>query len=162
MELSRELFNLIIAQLKGSGGGNNDKRKTPRVGLRNRVFLTPMKGPDKKASQSYGVIVRDLSPDGIGILHHRKIPADTLFAIRLPAPEAGDMLAIYRVEHCETLEEDLYRIGGSLVKLCDPNPDKPPVKAPKSEKPAADAAPAAPQPIPAEKDPKAPEPAAAS
>jgi hypothetical protein len=151
MELSRELFKLIIAQLKGIGGGH-DKRKSPRVGLRNHVQMMPLKSADVKPTQSCNVIVRDLSPDGIGILHHRRINADSFFAIRLPASEAVHMVAVYKVKHCETLEENLFRIGGILIKVNDPIPVEP----------DADIAPPAKAPVtPAETNPAAPSRAAA-
>jgi hypothetical protein len=120
MELSRELFKQIVAQLRG-GGDSHDKRKTPRVGLRNHVHLTQLKGSDNTPGDSYHVVVRDLSPDGIGFLHHRRIAVNCLFAIRLPALEVGMMVAIYKVRHCDMLENDLFRIGGLLVKVCDQN-----------------------------------------
>ncbi len=121
MQLSRELFNQIIAHLKGGRDGIHNKRREPRVGLRNRVALTPLKGSDNSRDRASDVAVRDLSRDGIGFLHHKRLPVNTLFTISLPALDDGELTAVYRVKHCESLDEGLYRIGGSLINLCEAN-----------------------------------------
>jgi PilZ domain-containing protein len=138
MQLSRELFKQIIAQLKGGKEDAHNKRREPRVGLRNRVALTVLKGTEHTPGASVTVTVRDLSRDGIGFLHHGRVPTNTIFTIRLPAMEDGDLVAVYKVKHCQLLEEGLYRIGGALINLCEANES--PVPAAVAEAAAAPAA----------------------
>jgi PilZ domain len=120
MELSSEVFRQIVGQLK-MVAGKSGKRGEPRVGLRNRVLFAPLKGKDHEPDSPRYVAIRDLSADGIGLLLNHKLPLKSLFAIRLPATESDDLVAIYVVKHCEILEDDhLYRVGGSLTQLFDP------------------------------------------
>jgi hypothetical protein len=170
MQLSRELFKQIIAQLKGGKDLNHhNKRREPRVGLRNRVALTALKGPNNTPEPSAIVNVRDLSRDGIGFLHHSRIPSNTLFTIRLPALEDGDLLALYKVRHCQLLEEGLYRVGAELVNICEANESPVPAgvtvgaaaPAPKEAAPPAKAA-ATPAAVPPQAVPTQAVPAAAA
>ena len=134
MQLSLEMFNQIVSHLKGGRDGLNNKRREPRVGMRNRVNLTPLKGMTNRPDRPARVAVRDLSRDGIGFLLTRRIPLKSMFSIELPALDEGAMTATYRVTHCEPLEEGLYRIGGTLINVCE---------APASLVPVAAASPAA-------------------
>jgi hypothetical protein len=117
MQLSLEMFNQIIAQLKGNRDGTHDKRREPRVGLRNRVSMSPLMGVNHTPDRTYSINVRDLSRDGIGFLHQRRLIPKTFFTINLPASDEGGLTAVYAVQHCEPLEADLYRIGGSLIHI---------------------------------------------
>jgi hypothetical protein len=63
--------------------------------------------------------VRDLGRGGIGVLYRRRLLANALFAISLPASDEGGVTAVYRVEHCDPLEGGLFRIGGSMVRLSE-------------------------------------------
>jgi PilZ domain len=118
-QLSSEVFREIVRQLKGTPV-NDDKRRSPRVGLRGQVPLTLLAKDDGNAPQTYMVSVRDLSPDGIGIMHHLPLASGTHFAIRLPSRDHRDLSAVYIVKHCKPLEKDLFGIGAHLLKLHDP------------------------------------------
>jgi hypothetical protein len=147
MELSRELFDQIVSKLKGAPC-TSDKRQKPRVGLRNRVDLTLLKTSGNPQTAHMSVAVRDLSPGGIGLLHHQKMAPDSLFAIRLLSSSVGTLVAIYKVRHCDSIDADLYRIGAELIKTCDSDAD--------AHAAAADADKAAPTPKAAVAEGKAP------
>lgn len=167
MQLSRELFQHIVAELRSAMVGGHNKRLKPRVGLRNHVAMTLLK--DHKPQAAASVVVRDLSPDGIGFLLHRKLPANALFSIRLPAYDAADLVAVYCVKHCDMIFDDLFRIGGLLVSINNPDEEsKPsagagsgavtaakPAKSPPKAPPAAAAAAADPATAPAATTPRA-------
>jgi|GEM_PF-2297066 len=146
MQLSGELFRQILSQLKGLAS-DDEQRIGPRVGMHHRVLLTPL-GSESGKSRPVVVSVRDMSVDGIGILHHVRLPAKSLFAIRLPVYGTRDITAVYSIKHCDVLEKDLFRIGGVLLKIDDPEgiasmahhktagPKKPTPAAEESEAPA--------------------------
>jgi hypothetical protein len=115
MQLSGDLFKQIITQLK-SALAATDRRDGPRVGLRNRVKLAMLSGSGVRTACSIEVGVKDLSPGGIALIHHTAIPPDTIFAIRLPLQEAGDLTVVYKVKNCRPLEKGVYRIGAVLIK----------------------------------------------
>ena len=154
MHLSGTLFKQIIEQLHGSTMDNSGKRKSPRVGIRQAITITPLKGADGKIGTSFQVTARDLSATGIGLVTFQPLEAECRFAIKLPVNGGKDMLAIYSVKHCDPLEEGMFRVGAYLVQLHDPavrqggeakpKDAAPPAKAvaAKAEKPKTPAAPA--------------------
>jgi len=151
MELSRELFDQIVSHLKGAAS-SSDKRHKPRVGLRKRVDLTPLNAPGSPPLGHTSVMVRDLSPSGIGLMNHQRMDANSFFAIRLPSSAIGALVAVYKVRHCDLIEDGLYRIGAQLVKVCDIDAE------PAAVDPAEHPAGAAPGNASEEKSMKAPDP----
>jgi hypothetical protein len=127
-QLSGELFSQISAQLRAAGATGQDKRKTPRVGFRSQVSMTPQTD-GTIAAKSTRVMVRDLSPTGISILLHYPLFPNSLFAVELPVFTGGELVAVYQVKHCNPLEKDLYRIGAALVRVRQPDEIKPGEKA---------------------------------
>jgi hypothetical protein len=119
MQLSAELFKQISAQLRATGATGKDKRKTPRVGMRNQVLMTAQSDP-AAPSKPTRVMVRDLSPCGICVLCHFPLICDHLFALELPMSGGGELVAVYQVKVCGRLEKGLYRLGASLVRLRQP------------------------------------------
>jgi hypothetical protein len=119
MQLSSEAFREIIGQLRGNAK-ETDKRSKPRVGVRNRVKLRLLGTHAGQPIKEIEVTVRDLSADGIGLLHHERLPVKSLFGIGLPVYGQRDLMAVYKVRHCDPLDAQLFRIGGVLVKIDDP------------------------------------------
>lgn len=119
MQLSGDLFQQIINQLKSSITPS-DRRDGPRVGMRNRVNVALLGGDDKTA-RLIEVGITDLSPGGIGLVHHVALPPDTIFAIRLPVHGSRDMTVVYKVKNCRQLSKAMFRIGAMVIKTDDPN-----------------------------------------
>jgi hypothetical protein len=167
MQLSGNLFKQIVEQLNGASMDSSGKRKSPRVGLRKLVTVTPVIGPGGKIGTSIQVTARDLSATGIGLLSLQPLEAESRFAIKLPIEGGKDMLAIYAVKHCDPVD-DQFRIGAHLVQLHDPATAIPaaiPAEKPAERPPKAAAAPPAPakaEAKPAAAKTAAPAPAAAA
>jgi len=136
LQLSAEQFRHIRHHLKWDKQAS-DKRTSPRVGVRNSVPMSLM-GPKGQMGRRHSVPVRNISRNGIGFLHEDRLPMGCRFAITLPIDGEKELVAIYEVKHCETLEQRLFGIGGRLLAMGDPE-----------EKPAPPAKTAAP-PAPAE------------
>ncbi|MGA2232152.1 MAG: hypothetical protein ABSH22_14745, partial [Tepidisphaeraceae bacterium] len=96
------------------------KRNNARAGVRKYVTIKPLTPRNAPPVPSVQVLVRDLSAEGIGLIHHETLPTNSLFAIRLPIYGTRLITAIYIVKHCDELEKDLYRIGAALLKIDDP------------------------------------------
>jgi hypothetical protein len=119
MQLTGELFSQIIKQLK-SGNAGSGKRGNVRAGVRKHVTIKPLTPRNAPPLPSVQVLVRDLSAEGIGLIHRETLPTNSLFAIRLPIYGTRMITAIYIVKHCDELEKGLYRIGAALLKIDDP------------------------------------------
>jgi hypothetical protein len=114
-ELSADLFEQIIAGLKGDNVAGRDKRAEPRVGLRKRTTI--MLGLSDGGAESMLVWVRDLSRSGIGILHSKSVKPGTEFTIRLPRRDGGDVVITYVVKYCKLVGSKQFSVGGILKKV---------------------------------------------
>ena len=117
MKLSAEQFELILGSLKSfsAPAGHNDKRRSPRVGLRMSATLIPCTTGGPVRQHSVGV--RDLSAEGIGLTHNQPVPAGSYFIVAFRR-SANDVLSVlYRVAHCQRMSDRAYAIGGILERV---------------------------------------------
>jgi hypothetical protein len=120
VQLSGEVFRQIIGQLR-TDAADSHKRTAPRVGLRNRIMVTPLNNDtNNNNAKAISCAVRDISVDGIGLLDPGHLANNSLFGIRLPLGGNSDITAVYMVKHIEMLEKGLFRIGAVLLKIDDP------------------------------------------
>ena len=111
----------------GGGGGTGsgavgDRRAAERVFLSRRALLAPIHG-HKTTATPRAAMVRDLSLNGIGLLHDRKLKAGEEFVIYLPRRHGGKSIPVRCVTaHCESggPRDGLYQIGASFVAVLDP------------------------------------------
>jgi hypothetical protein len=114
------LFKKIVLQLKGLDD-HADQRHEPRVGLRNEVSIRLLEETDFTRAVSHNATVRDLSPNGIGLVSELFLAVDSLFAIRLPVFGEKVIVAVYKVTHSDLLDEELFSVGGRLMKVQYPD-----------------------------------------
>jgi hypothetical protein len=115
MTLSAELFNQIVKALRSDDRGERDKRSAPRVGLRAQVEILL-----KPGTRTPPVLMwcRNLSANGIGLMHTKDVPVGSEFVARLPA---GANVAPAHVScvivHCKKASLELYTIGARIIRL---------------------------------------------
>src|SRR5215207_7538318 len=93
MRLTAEQFEQILASLKSdtSRPRSQDKRSSPRVGVRMQATIIPcLPGEDAKP---HVVWVRDLSVHGIGLVHNDSLPVGSYF-LALFQRKAGERLTV--------------------------------------------------------------------
>lgn len=98
-----------------------DRRAAERVFLSRRALLAPIRG--HKTATPRAAMVRDLSLNGIGLLHDRKLKPGEEFVIYLPRRHGGKSIPVRCVTaHCESggPRDGLYQIGASFVAVLDP------------------------------------------
>jgi len=125
-QLSAELFEEILHNLRGQQQPK-DKREDPRVGVRNRVMVQPMSNPDD--TTPLPARVRDLSPNGIGLLTERPLMPQSRFSIRLEVGGGPQIMAVYRVARCTQVGQGLYGVGAQLEKVQNQARQQPPKSA---------------------------------
>jgi hypothetical protein len=104
-----------------AAAGGGDRRTAERVFLSRRALLAPIRG--HKAVTPRAAMVRDLSLNGIGLLHDRKLKPGEEFVIYLPRRHGGKAIPVRCVTaHCESggPRDGLYQIGASFVAVLDP------------------------------------------
>jgi hypothetical protein len=113
--LSAEAFDAIVSSLKSDNGSRlHEQRGAPRVGVRGRVEVCEIL-PSGRLAPGVFVWVRDLSADGIGILHAGSMKPGTRFVARLPRGNAQSMELTYEVTNMNAVARGLYTIGANLV-----------------------------------------------
>lgn len=120
MKLSDNLFREVIKGLKLPDGR---AQRVPLVGRATIIPCTPHHG-----NRPAAVVVRDLSPTGIGIVHLEELQAGEQFILCPPGLNARDpRLIMCSIVHCEPLEHGLFGIGATFVKTLTAGPGDFPV-----------------------------------
>lgn len=115
MALTAEMFNQIMKGFKSDHGRRaNEQRTNPRVGIHGRADfrllpLTP------GGVRPINVWVRDLSHDGIGIMHSVALPAGTRFVISFSQKGEKPLNIIYAVAHTAQVSKGLFAIGARVL-----------------------------------------------
>lgn len=115
MTLSAELFRQIVEALKSDDARDRDKRTAPRVGLRAQVTVMPAPGVRAKSER---VRCRNLSANGIGLVHTREIRSGTEFVVCLAATGLAAPVHISCiVVHCNKQGSDSFSIGARIIRV---------------------------------------------
>ena len=128
MRLTAEAFQQVIQTLRSDAArqdGAKELRKQPRVGVRGRATIL-IHG--KAGSRPVQVNVRDLSSNGIGLLHGEPLmAAGDQFLLVLPTEnETARLSILYVVKRLAKLSPNLYMIGAGLVQEVGVSEVKPP------------------------------------
>jgi hypothetical protein len=119
MALTAEAFDQIVNSLKSDCGRRfNEKRHKPRVGVRGRVQVVPIR-PDGTIEAGFEVWVRDVSISGIGILHSKPMPRGAQFEAHFSRQDDVPLVLTYVVAHYKSVVKGLYTIGAHLVGVDD-------------------------------------------
>ncbi len=117
LTLTADAFNQIIHSLKSDVGRRfNEKRQKPRVGVRGRIPIVTLEA-DGAGGESFEVWVRDISANGIGILHTQPLKPGRRFAACFYRHDDHPLTLTYVVAHAKAAVKGLYQIGGRLVSV---------------------------------------------
>ena len=113
MELSAELLHSTVA----SAGHLGERRKHERVPLRFKVKVIPY--DDGALGETFYVWTRDISPGGIGIIHHKRMKEGRRFIIRLPREDDTPILLLCTVRVCREVATSVFNIGASFTEVAE-------------------------------------------
>ena len=91
---------------------HNDRRRSPRMGLRERISVESL---ERRRS---GAWLRDISEGGACVLVAAELHVDQHVVLHLPA-EAGEgatMPVLCRVVHCQKMGSSCYRVGVQFIQ----------------------------------------------
>jgi hypothetical protein len=117
MKLTAEQFEQILASLKSDSSRprQQDKRSSPRVGIRMQVTIVPCL-PNQPATP-HVVWVRDVSAQGIGLIHNEPLPIASYF-LAIFQRKGGDKLTVlYKVASCSRLSTQQTLIGAQIDRV---------------------------------------------
>lgn len=117
VELGVEELTRLIDTLKNTPKSDPkaDQRRQHRATLHARATIIPLR--ESCHPGSLAILVRNLSPAGMGFLYERPMNLDEQFAMVLP--RAGDTPAVVlcAVASWQPLARDLYGIGARFVRI---------------------------------------------
>jgi hypothetical protein len=121
VQLSSEHFERIILALRSDGccSAAKEKRLRPRVGLRAEVSIVEH-GAGQQGIRTVSMI-RDVSREGIGLQHCRKMKVGRRFLVQLPG-EGGVQSFLCTVRRCQEITCDTFHIGATFIRICDVGP----------------------------------------
>jgi hypothetical protein len=116
MSFPAEIFDQITESITivGNEKQAQGERKSARVQLRTHVTLLPWNNP----ANALSVRIRDLSTDGLGVLHTERLSLDDQVVICFPSGEQT-IMALYTIVYWEPLAEKLYAIGAQFERLVE-------------------------------------------
>lgn len=120
MKLTADQFKQIITSLRSDISPHkrsSERRDGPRVGFRMTVTVVPCTVGD--APVRLEVRVRDLSTEGVGILHHSPMEPQSRFVALMSRANGTPVRALYRVARCEKVAHRQFLIGGILERVLD-------------------------------------------
>jgi hypothetical protein len=98
-----------------SEDANSDQRRQPRCDLKSRATIIPLSETSHPGALT--VLVRDLSPAGIGFLHERPMSLDEEFALVLPRSGDTPAIVLCSVACWQPLARDAYAIGARYMRI---------------------------------------------
>jgi len=110
MKLTAETFEELVSSLKAQHCAEKSLRKSARVGLHvsaQMIAIAEAGVPPER----HTVNVRDLSVEGLNILHHASMRQGRPFIIELPRTAGPDLRMLCIVRHCRLVGPNLYSIG---------------------------------------------------
>jgi hypothetical protein len=116
MSIPSEIFNEITESITivGEEEPEQGARRSQRFQLHTHVTLLPW----NNSADAVGVRIRDLSTDGLGVLHNQRMSLDDQFVICFPRGEQT-VLALYTIVYWEPLAENLYAIGAQFQEIVE-------------------------------------------
>jgi hypothetical protein len=110
MKLTAETFEDLVASLRAQHSADNINRKSARVGLHvtaNMLVIEEAGVPPERHS----VNIRDLSAEGISVLHHAPLRQGRPFVIELQRVSGLPLKLLCVVRHCRMVGTKLFSIG---------------------------------------------------
>ena len=119
MQLTVEAIIETLRSLTSDGVGDSPRgrtpRRLPRVGLRMRIMILPLKGESRPRPAI--VRLRNMSPAGLGLMVDEPMQAGQQFLIRLPRDRGGSAHLLGVVERCRKLDGVASHDVGATLRL---------------------------------------------
>ena len=117
MKLTAEQFEQILASLKSDSSRprQQDKRSSPRVGIRMQVTIVPC--VQGQPATPHLVWVRDVSAHGMGLIHNEPLPIGSYFLALFQRKGGERLTVLYKVASCSRLSTQQTLIGAQIDRV---------------------------------------------
>jgi hypothetical protein len=118
--LNNQFLAEIISYLRSARkSAGMEKRRTARMEIQHKVHVTPL-NPAGGLGESFSVITRDISLEGIGLFTARPLRGGQQFIVRLPRSEKETAFILCTSMFCGVLADGLFTIGAKFSRVMDP------------------------------------------
>jgi hypothetical protein len=115
MKLSAETFQSIVSFIGSARPDeDSDRRRRPRVEVTGYATIQ-IRRPDQ-ADEEAKVVVRDVSPEGIGIMHTAPLRMGDQFVLKLPSDSGRPKGILCTVTRWRADSEKLFSIGAVFTQ----------------------------------------------
>jgi hypothetical protein len=112
MHMSAELFQCIVQSVRSDNTPPSEKRRAARTGFSGKVSILPPGG-----GEPVEATVRDLSVQGIGLLHSQPMKCGQEFTLALDdATSDGQRGVVCTVARWQPISETLFLIGAKFTR----------------------------------------------
>jgi len=94
-----------------------DRRRDFRVKYRVEAQISLW--ADDKQGQPFTVRVEDFSPTGVGLVHTAPLEPGSEYLIKVPRPNAEELIILLTVARCRQQEDGTYLVGLELSSVMD-------------------------------------------
>lgn len=126
-----EAIATFIRRLSVRKYAGEEKRGRPRYQVTLPLIVQPVDAEMKPIGEPFRALTRDISTEGVGFYHTRKIDAQ-FAALEIENAQAGDqgkMQVLVEIRRCFPIHSALFEFGGQFVMRFDPNAPAPPTTA---------------------------------
>jgi hypothetical protein len=116
MQLTSSQFLRIIETLKSDP--LQGRRTTPRVGLRFKATMVPC--VESAEVPRHEVWVKDLSVQGIGLVHTEELPLGSLIIVQFAADHDSGISVLYKVTRSHRVGVKSVEIGAKIDHVLTP------------------------------------------
>lgn len=120
MFLGAEQYDQIVSQLRSDGGRqrSQERRSSPRVGLRVQVQLIPCRSSGRAKVQT--AWLRDISATGVGIVFQEPLEIGTYVVVCFPRKKGSTLEILFLVTRCTRLNTGHFSIGARFQRIIKP------------------------------------------
>jgi hypothetical protein len=122
LQLLSEQLAKILSTLHSDDArsGGKERREKPRVGLRATVWVVE-RGSGAAGTRTTSIL-RDISREGVGIQHPRKMAIGQRFLMQLPGEEDAIESFLCTVRRCQPVGDNAFQVGATFIRVCDISP----------------------------------------
>lgn len=118
MVLSGQQFAEIVGYLREKASvapAGSEKRRASRMEIKSRLVIVPIQ--NGAAGEQIGVLTRDISLEGIGLLSTVAIANGQPFIALLPRSDKDTILVLTQSLYCGIVADGIFALGCRFVKV---------------------------------------------
>lgn len=117
MVLTAQQFSEVLRFLRGREAllRGNEKRRATRMDVKAKLIIAPV--TSSGCGERIGMLTRDISLDGLGLLTAIPMLKDQRFIALLPVSDSTTLFVLTEIMYCAVVADGLFTLGCRFVKV---------------------------------------------